>query len=210
MSRFSLPFLLTLLAWMTAKVAVHALQSTTTPPLLDVPTYSLATLNEDGSTNMNILTYATPVAIRPDRVWSLGIYKETLTEDNLLRNPLCVLQLLTESHAELVAVLGGRSGRDIDKKDECAKLGLEWQDLEGGEGLQVLSGCTSYLKMRIHGGVLNAGSHMILPYCQVEEMFAADDGEKSSKSLSTSRLRELGIITEQGRVAEVKTDLDAG
>jgi hypothetical protein len=66
MSRFSLPILLTLLAWMTAKVAVHALQSTTTPPLLDVPTYSLATLNEDGSTNMNILTYATPVAIRPD------------------------------------------------------------------------------------------------------------------------------------------------
>jgi flavin reductase (DIM6/NTAB) family NADH-FMN oxidoreductase RutF len=210
MSRFSLPFLLTLLAWMTAKVAVHALQSTTTPPVLDVPTYSLATLNKDGSTNMNILTTATPVASRPDRVWSLGIYKETLTEENILRNPLLVLQLLTEPQAELVLVLGGASGRDIDKKEECAKLGFEWQDLEleDGEGLQVLSGCTSYLKMRIHGGVVDAGSHLIVPYCQVEEMYTADDADIILKSLSTGRLRELGIITEEGRVAEVVRDHD--
>jgi flavin reductase (DIM6/NTAB) family NADH-FMN oxidoreductase RutF len=200
----SFPRFMTLLLCMTAAIAVNALQPTTTPPLLDVPTYSLATFNEDGSTNMNIITYATPVSIRPDRVWSLGLYKETLTKVNLMRNPTCVLQLLREPQAELVRVLGGQSGRDADKREECAKLGFEWQELENCDGLEVLPGCAYYLKIRIQGDLVDAGSHLIAPFCQVEEMYTGDTGEGSMAHLSASRLRELGIITEQGRVANVE------
>jgi flavin reductase (DIM6/NTAB) family NADH-FMN oxidoreductase RutF len=201
-SSFSLFF--NLLLCMTAAIAVDALQPTTTPPLLDSPTYSLATFNNDGSTNMNIITYATPVSILPDRVWSLGLYKETLTQLNLMQNPLCVLQLLREPQAELVRVLGGQSGRETDKREECAKLGFEWQELENCDGLEVLPGCAYYLKMRIQGGLVDAGSHLIVPFSQVEEMYTGDNGEGSMAHLSTSRLRELGIVTDQGRLADVE------
>lgn len=42
---------------------------------LSVPVFSLATVNEDGSTNMNIVTYASPVGIEPERLWMVSLYK---------------------------------------------------------------------------------------------------------------------------------------
>lgn len=185
------------------------LQPTTTPPLLDVPTYSLATFNKDGSTNMNILTYATPVSAQPKRVWTLGIYRETLTEENLLRKPVGVLQLLTQKQMDLVDVLGGRSGRDIDKKEACAVLGFEWMKSDHFEGLEVLSGCASYLYFSIQGGVVDAGSHLIVPYCQVDAMYTTGDATAGSDSshLKTGRLRDFGVITPQGRVAHMDRDV---
>jgi flavin reductase (DIM6/NTAB) family NADH-FMN oxidoreductase RutF len=192
------------------------IQPTTTPPLLDVPVYSLATLNQDGSTNMNILTYATPVSIIPKRVWSLGLFKETLSEENLRRSGVCVLQLLNERQIDAVPLLGGTSGRNVDKRAECAKLGLAWEDLNDHDGFQVLPGCTSYMKMTVNGGVVDAGSHFIVPFCEVTEMFSSSDDETpringdlistagDSQHLCTGDLRDLGIITEKGRVSESK------
>lgn len=196
----------TVLLFQTVFYAV-ALQPTTTPPLLDVPTYSLATLNKDGTTNMNILTYATPVSVQPNRVWSLGIYRETLTEENLLRKPFGVLQLLTDKHIELVSILGGNSGRDMDKKEACERLGFEWVESGNFDGIQVLPGCASYLHMTIQGGLLDAGSHLIIPYCQVEAMFTGENAVETRNHLKTGKLRDLGIITDQGRVANMQPDL---
>jgi flavin reductase (DIM6/NTAB) family NADH-FMN oxidoreductase RutF len=197
--------------------ALAGIQATTTPPLLDVPVYSLATLNQDGSTNMNILTYATPVSIIPIRVWSLGLFKGTLSEENLRHTGTCVLQLLNQRHIDTVPLLGGMSGRDIDKQHECHLLGLPWQELDDKDGFYVLPGCTSYMKMTIQGGVVDAGSHVIVPFCEVTEMYSSADetmminGDSSmetsmvaSKHLSTGKLRELGMITQKGRVAETK------
>lgn len=42
---------------------------------LSVPVFSLATLNADGSTNMNIVTYASPVGIEPERMWMVSLYQ---------------------------------------------------------------------------------------------------------------------------------------
>lgn len=42
---------------------------------LSVPVFSLATVNEDGSTNMNIVTYASPVGIKPEPLWMISLYK---------------------------------------------------------------------------------------------------------------------------------------
>lgn len=184
-----------------------ALQPTLAPPLLDVPIYSLATLNKDGSTNMNIMTYATPVSVQPSRVWSLGVYRETLTEENLLRKPTGVLQLLTNDHMSLVAILGGNSGRDLNKKEACAKAGFDWINCNDFEGIKVLPDCASYLVFTIQGGVVDAGSHLIIPYCEVKSMYSSGDVVSSSDHLRTGRLRELGIITEQGRVADMLRDV---
>ena len=181
--------------------------STTTPPLLDVPTYSMATCNAKGKTNMNILTYATPVCIRPDRVWSLGLYKETLSCENFLQKKSCILQLLTEQHIPLVKVLGGSSGKDRDKQEECQRLGFTWGHLPGvveGEesstsAPMVLPGCAYYLKLTAIGDPVDCGCHCSV-LCKVDAMFVSDPTKTSY--VSTARLRDLGVITEQGRVAE--------
>ncbi len=183
------------------------LQQTSNPPQLDVPTYSLATFNRDGTTNMNIITYATPVSSSPNRVWSLGVYRETLTEENLLRKPVAVLQLLTTEHVPLIDILGGKSGRDVNKKEACSKVGFTWLHCDEFQGLDVIPGCASYLFLTVQGGLLDAGSHLIVPFCQVESMYTSGDDMTSSAHLKTSRLRDLGVITEQGRVADVQNNL---
>lgn len=193
-----------LLVVLLLPVVANALQPTLKPPLLDVPTYSLATFNKDGSTNMNIMTYATPVSVDPNRVWSLGIYRETLTEENLLRKPVAVLQLLTMEHVDLVTILGGNSGRDVDKKEACAKAGFEWTQFDEFQGLQVLPSCASYLYLTVQGGLLDAGSHLIVPFCQVEAMYTSGEDTSPLVHLKTGKLRELGVITEQGRLADMQ------
>ena len=64
----------------------------TVAPLLDGPVYSLATLDEAGDTNMNVVTYATPVGIRPERRWALSLFKSTVSRANFARRRRGVLQ----------------------------------------------------------------------------------------------------------------------
>lgn len=239
------------------------------PPLIDVPVWSMATINErdesidpdnskgkrererERTTNMNILTYATPVSIRPDRLYALGLYKPTQSRKNLLRERTCVLQLLAESHVPCVRLLGGTSGSEICKEDALRDLlGVKLQQLQldvssSGTGTttsdgtgtgtrtelpRVLPGCVRYLRLSVvgdgpididgdgvDGGEEGSSSHDVV-ICRVEETWTscvatgaatgADDSNSNSNSnlaepahLSTGRLRELGIITEQGRIA---------
>ena len=180
------------------------LQVTSTPPLLDVPTFSLATTDENGNTGMNILTYAAPISVRPDRIWSIGLFKGTLSHENFARNGRGVLQLLAPCHAKAVKLLGGSSGKDIDKKAECEKLGLSWLSPAMDNMPELLPGCIYYLQVRRVGDMIDCGSHDAA-LCKIESMFVSDDELNEAaqgSSLSTANLRELGIITEQGRVAE--------
>jgi len=196
-----------------------AVVSTDVPPLLDVPTYSLATRNSDGSTNMNILTYATPVSVRPDRIWSLGLFKGTQSHENFCRDgttgtSTCILQLLTDDHIPVVKLLGGSSGKDVNKQEECSLLGLKWESLSQDETtlqsspLMVLPRCAYYIELQLVGDIMDCGSHD-MALCRVLKMHVVaekDDGEGGPNGnndyLSTAKLRELGIITAQGRVAE--------
>ncbi len=205
---------------------------TDSPPLVDVPVWSMATKNDDGdekskaTTNMNLLTYATPVSISPNRLYALGLYKATKSRDNFLREKTCILQLLSESnekHIECVRLLGGTSGKDVSKEQDLASVhGIELQELacyddaEAQEDLpKVLPGCVRYLKLSMVGGELTEydggeSSHDIV-ICKVEKMWTSsnltsDSGEATSEDsgndcLSTGKLRELGLITEQGRIA---------
>ncbi|CAJ1949396.1 unnamed protein product [Cylindrotheca closterium] len=192
------------------------LQPTTVPPLLDVPTYSLATYchKNGGQTGMNILTYASPISIRPDRIWALGLYKGTWTHEQFVSSGEGVLQLLAPKHATLVKVLGGSSTRDVNKQEKCAGLGMPWipfsaetnNDEEESSSIQVLPGCVHYLKVRLVGDLIDCGSHD-LAMCKVESMSvpSGDVGggdDDTKQALMTSQLREMGIITAQGRVAE--------
>ena len=209
---------------------------TDVPPLVDVPVWSMATLNDDAgdgqgestrvskaTTNMNLMTYATPVSIRPNRLYALGLYKETKSRDNFLREKTCVLQLLSASddkHIECVRLLGGSSGKDVSKEDELASVhGIELKELacdddneeEQASLPKVLSGCVRYLQLSMVGdGVTNydggESSHDVV-ICKVDRIWMSSGSvsdpevEGGSDHLSTGRLRELGLITEQGRIA---------
>ena len=163
--------------------------------------HSLST-EVNGETGMNILTYATPVSIRPDRVWSIGLFKGTVAHENFARTRKGVLQLLSPCHAKAVKLLGGSSGRDVDKKTECEHLGFQWMKPED-DLPELLPGCPYYLRISLIGDLIDGGSHDIA-LCKVEEMLIADGVDDATREpyLKTATLREMGIITEQGRVAE--------
>jgi flavin reductase (DIM6/NTAB) family NADH-FMN oxidoreductase RutF len=147
---------------------------------------------------MNILTYATPVSVKPDRLWAIGLYKGTQTHENFVKLKQGVLQLLTDEHTPLVKLLGGTSGYDVDKQEESKALGFDWVQLEEEEP-RVLQGCSSYLCLELHqGNLIDGGSHDIA-ICRVKSMHT---DELHRPQLSTEKLRDLGIITEQGRVAD--------
>eukprot|EP00525_Craspedostauros_australis_P000012 CAMPEP_0198121574 /NCGR_PEP_ID=MMETSP1442-20131203/32489_1 /TAXON_ID= /ORGANISM="Craspedostauros australis, Strain CCMP3328" /LENGTH=238 /DNA_ID=CAMNT_0043780413 /DNA_START=51 /DNA_END=767 /DNA_ORIENTATION=+ len=185
----------------SARRAAASFQETDTPPLLNVPTYSVATLNADGTTNMNILSYAIPTSSRPDRIWTLGVYKGTLTETNVLREGTCVLQLLTEEHANLVPLLGGTCGRDVDKAAVCSSKSMPFVALPQSDAPMVLPRCGRYLLMTVdmQQDVVDGGSHWILN-CKVERMWEVEDG--TAPHLMGAKLRELGIISPVGRVSD--------
>ena len=203
---------LILISTLLSCLSAHAFHSTEVPPLLDVPVWSMVTLNEDGSTNANILTYATPVSIRPNRLWTLGLFKQTKSYENFCRERKCILQLLTAEHIPLVRLLGGQSGNDINKEEECAKvspnLSLQKIDTDVGDDKsapKVLPSCSYYLRLSAVGDIIDGGDSHDIAICKVDEMITSGDGDLANSSvehLSTAKLRELGIITEQGRIAE--------
>ena len=208
-------------------------QSAAPPPLLDSPVYSMATLCDSGkdkiedendtndarpkTTNMNVVTYATPVSVAPDRIWALGLYKETLSYADFCLRRSCILQLLSKEHTPLIRILGGTSGRDVEKQEECQRLGFAWHRLPPGSTEEdgdyppmplVLPGCVKYLRLKAVGDLRDMGSHAVA-LCRVEETWGVpqddpSEGEEPREQphLSTARLRELGIITAQGRVAD--------
>ena len=86
-------------------------------PKYNVPVYSLVTLNtNDLTSNMNIITYANAVGIRPDPLWSISLYKKTKSYENFKKHGLALLQQLDmHRHRETIEILGKKSGYDIDK-----------------------------------------------------------------------------------------------
>ena len=137
--------------------ALSALLPTEAPPLLNSPVYSLATLNADGTTNMQILTLRD--AGSASRASAVGhfSYEPTLTHANFVKRRSGVLQLLRDVHAPLSYALGGRSGRDDDKAAACAAAGLEWLEPQSSAWdapERLLPECAHYLRLVQVGGEL--------------------------------------------------------
>ena len=199
----------------------HAFHATSTPPLLDVPVFSLSTLGgaskssdndhaKSTSSTMNILTYASPVSITPHRMWSISLYKGTLSHENFAREKRGILQLLTPQHSSLVRVLGGSSGNDVDKRLVCEELGYAWEKLldekkDDDHWPLVLPSCVYYLKLQLVGDMIDCGSHEVA-LCKVVSMISNEeiiDPSDELDSLSTRSLRNDSIISELGRVVPI-------
>ena len=188
------------------------------PPTLSAPVFSLATLNDDGSTNMNILTYAVPVGIRPTRTWVLSLWQGTRSHENFAKRRRGVLQLLRRRHAPLVPILGKQSGATSDKETACRAAGFAWAPLlgadeergassSGGHPAQplLLPNCSAYYCVSWPDGrsYQNAGEHDVA-MCSLDGVYRApgdleieaarEDDDAADIVLYTAWLRAEGII----------------
>jgi hypothetical protein len=167
---------------------------------------------------MNILTYATQVAIKPKHILALSLYKDTLTHKNFLQHGWGIMQLLSPSLASLVPLLGKQSGRDVNKELELNKCGesLEsltlipeiWSDTANNQAydnrrISVLAGCPIiyWIKSLPKQPIIDAGDHDVVfceivdCYRKVEEDGALSNGIEGEVSyLTTSTLRSMKII----------------
>ncbi|CAM9295061.1 unnamed protein product [Ectocarpus sp. 4 AP-2014] len=162
------------------------------PPALSVPVFSLATVNEDGSTNMNIVTYASPVGIEPERLWMVSLFKSTLSYENFIREGWGVLQFLQRNHAPLVPILGQSGGRDTDKAGRCAEQAFPW-DEPSCMNVAIIPGCGSYVALHMVSKQ-SAGDHDAI-ICRIGNIFGPDEDASSRlEVLESGHLREAGII----------------
>lgn len=166
--------------------------------------WSLATLNVDQtSTNMNIITYATAVGIKPERVWTLSLYKGTLTHENFMRTGHGALQLLKRSHAQLVPVLGKLTGLSDQKQSFLRRLKSDTLPLARIEGyadstnmdnplmLDVLKDCGAVLVLKKLPEVVDVGDHDVV-FCKVISSFVGD--YETNDLLTTDFLRSKGLL----------------
>lgn len=185
-------------------------------PKLSSPIWSLATLNVDKTTNMNIITYVSAVSIQPEPLWALSLYKTSLSHELFMRQGWGLLQLLSEDIASVVPILGKKSGRDVDK--------LSLLNSENGINLQAIP--LSYLplqhslisdntyrsstvisvlkdspvivfieKSETHP-VIDVGDHDLI-ICRIHSSFCIDSEEGSdspSSVLMTQILRDRGLL----------------
>ena len=84
-------------------------------------------------------------------------------------------------------------------------LSLQKIDNDDKSAPKVLPSCAYYLRLSSVGEIIDGGDSHDIAICKVDEMIISGDGDLANSSvehLSTAKLRELGIITEQGRIAE--------
>ena len=82
--------------------------------IINLPIYSLQTVDSNGKLNMNICTYVSVVSMKP-KIYSIAIYYGTKTIENLDNSNNVVLQILSKKNIGLVKNLGKKSGLKIDK-----------------------------------------------------------------------------------------------
>lgn len=167
-------------------------------PPLDVPVWSLSTINQDGSSNMNIMTYASPVStMKPNPIWSLSLYRSTLSYENFNRERVGLLQMLTQEHIGLVELLGKTSGRNINKVNSMMSLGYLFESFDMGNNRQLLALQNCEFVVRLKGNELNfaAGDHQVF-LCEAQNCIikSSNEGESKSSRLTSGKLRELGLL----------------
>ena len=130
---------------------------------IDVPVYSLATVDPDGVGNMNICTYISAVSMKP-KLYAVAVYRGTKTLANIESSSSVVLQLLGQDQLKLVRRLGfttGMAGPKLGRikteawsdvpclVDALARLELrELSRQDAGDHILMLMRVTSWCNLR--------------------------------------------------------------
>ncbi|KAI8470247.1 MAG: hypothetical protein J3K34DRAFT_421063 [Monoraphidium minutum] len=170
--------------------ALSGVPDTDAPPFtsLSTPVYSLSSRGAGGGApTLNIVTYASPVAIAPVRKYAVGLYVGTLSWQNVKETGHCALQILQQSHSSLVPLLGKRSGRDVDKLAEVERLGFSLKD---AFGLPVLADAAGILELRVSSDFIPCGDHDVV----VCDVVAWRDAAGPRAPLYTAYLKQTGLL----------------
>lgn len=122
---------------------------------VNFPVYSLITWDMNGSINMNICTYVTPISMKPKK-YAIGIYHNTKTLNNLQNSEIAILQFLSIQQKNLISVLGKKSGNTFNKGAYLKKNQL----LKKCFQLDVLCDCFAYVLLK-KANCFPAGDHDI-------------------------------------------------
>ncbi|GLI62204.1 hypothetical protein VaNZ11_004774 [Volvox africanus] len=154
------------------------------------PVYSLATQGTDAPTGptLNLLTYACPVAIKPDRCFAIGLYLGTVSHDNMKAHRRGVLQVLRPSHATLFHLLGKTSARDVNKHSAIQEAGF---CLRERYGVMTLEDAASVMDIEVVSDFIPCGDHDVV-ICRVVNF--ENFSEDANDALYTSGLRAAGYL----------------
>ena len=177
--------------------------------VLDLPVYTLSTLNADGSTsNANIITYASAVGLNPD-IWALSLYKDTLSHANFIARKWGVLQLLDEDrHQNLLDLLGRTSGNEVNKFVELLEKGvsvatlnvttpsldLDSQNHGKPASVEVLRDSCAMMVLHAIKDPIDVGDHDLVLCTPVVYYSKRGIMDARTKPLTTGRLRGLDMI----------------
>jgi len=107
----------------------------------------------------------------------------------MLANRRGVLQVLAESHAPLVQLLGKTKGRDVDKLGVLRERGVA---LEERFGVVTLADCVCAFELTVVDTV-DAGDHLLV-VCDVGCAMSFTAEHQNAVPLTTGHLRQQGII----------------
>jgi flavin reductase (DIM6/NTAB) family NADH-FMN oxidoreductase RutF len=147
------------------------------------PIYSICSKGDNGF-NMNIVSYVTPVSMKPKR-YMVAVYEGTKTLENIKQNPHVVLQLLSDDQYALVRLLGKQSGKKIDKMGKLEKQ----NKLQRWNNFPVLKDALAYVELKVMS-VVPGGDHECF-ICDV----VAYRNEKDGEALGLHTLSKHKIIS---------------
>lgn len=150
---------------------------------VDLPVYSISSKGAEFD-NMNIITYATAVSMKPKR-FICAVYKNTKTLENVRLNGTFVLQILSDTQYALVRLLGKQSGNKINKIEKLSKRNL----LTQWKGFNVLKEALAVMEMKVIHET-DGGDHVCF-LCDVVAYKNLNDG----KELTLNILSEKKIIS---------------
>ncbi|WIA22781.1 hypothetical protein OEZ86_009734 [Tetradesmus obliquus] len=172
--------------------ALSGIPDTELPPyaLLSTPVYSLSSANAAGKTTLNMITYASPIALRPQRKYALGLYVQSMSYQNVKETGRAVLQILQEPHAKLTQLLGKTSGRDVDKVAQLQQQGFAVSE---EYGLPVLADAVGVMELKVVSDFIPAGDHEVV-VCDVVAWKQLQEDSSSAQPLYSGFLRDNGFL----------------
>jgi len=150
---------------------------------VDLPVYSISSKGNEYD-NMNIITYASAVSMKPKR-FICAVYKNTKTLENVRSNGQFVLQILSDNQYALVRLLGKQTGNKINKIERLRKRNLisEWN------GFSILKEALAVMEMKIINEI-DGGDHVCF-LCDVVSYKNLNEGNE----LTLNILSEKKIIS---------------
>ena len=151
---------------------------------------------------MNLITYASPIAIKPHEIWALSLFKGTVSHENFAFHKKGILQQLTKSHLNTINLLGKQSGRHVNKLDELETLGHKLSRIQHSNipeldlpPLQVFYDSPLLIELEsLDTPPLDLGDHWLY-LAKVERYYKHHDSALPvMEPLYTDFLRQQGII----------------